>query len=479
MNSIKDIDFGFADAAVEMERNPQNFSQSFFDPNHYLQELTTGNRFIICGKKGDGKTAYAMKLQDLQQTYPNIKVYNRSLNNFNNKTFSEIKTYNDLGGNPYISFWKCVLMIETVRMLNEFRPDIQAEKYIDIFDALNSEGFLERQSDISITVSRLIETETSINLRILGHGKKRGYTKVLQGAEQIYSVIRNAIADLYFDEKFYFVIDGLDDILQNTEFRQEIITGLLRAADEINRIMNKKTLSLKIVILIRTDVLDICRDPNLSKIVRDSAIKLSWRIDGNTFDSDLLQLVKKRFEVGWKIEIDMEQVWNQIFPAYMHDGKLSIDYVLENIIYRPRDILQLLTEVQKECKNDDGLTEEQVQAVLYNFSEEYFRAAMLDELTGFFPNEAVTALPEILSQLGNKYFYAADFYKACESRIEFQNVNPKDILEKLFKDGYIGQHRKRDGREFTVFRYRNNRENFDEKDECIIHRGLQRTLTVI
>lgn len=58
-------------------------------------------------------------------------------------------------------------------------------------------------------------------------------------------------------------------------------------------------------------------------------------------------------------------------------------------------------------------------------------------------------------------------------------MNLKNMLEELFKDGYIGQHRQKADKEITVFRYRNHRENFDEKDECIIHRGLQRALIVL
>lgn len=95
-------------------------------------------------------------------------------------------------------------------------------------------------------------------------------------------------------------------------------------------------------------------------------------------------------------------------------------YILENIIYRPRDILQLFTEVQKECKNRDYLSDEQVQAVLSDFSEEYFRDTMLDELTGFFPNEAITALPGVLPQLGNKYFYDKIFIKHVEEGRNFR-----------------------------------------------------------
>lgn len=475
MNTIKNVNFGFSDAITEMERAPKNFDLSFFDPSDYLNELINGNRFIVCGKKGDGKTAYGAKL-NLNTT---INTYNRTLNNFNNQIFKEIKTYDHLGGNPYISFWKSILMIESVKMLHKFRPQIQNEEYVRIFDALNRKGFLELDTDISVTVSKLVESNTSFDIHnLINHGRKKEYIETLQGAEQIYATIKKAIQNIYLDkEKYYLIIDGLDDILTNTEFKSEIITGLLRASDEINRIFSKTTLFLKIIILIRTDVLNICRDANLSKLRRDSMINLTWRIDGDPFVSDLLTLVKKRFDVAWNSDIRMQDIWYSIFPETIYD-KPSIDYVLENIIYRPRDILQFFIEVQKEYKGNNRLSEDQIQTILYNYSSEYFINAMLDELTGFFPDDTVSALPDILSKLGSKFFYAKDFYDICKNYPMFDDVILHDLLEKLFLDGYIGQHRPRVSKEYTVFKYRNPREKFQEEDECIIHRGLLRSLTM-
>lgn len=124
------------------------------------------------------------------------------------------------------------------------------------------------------------------------------------------------------------------------------------------------------------------------------------------------------------------------------------------------------------------MTEEQLQTILYYYSNEYFINAMLDELTGFFSDDVVTVLPDVFSKLGSKYFYAQDFYNICKQYSEFRLINLHDLLEKLFLDGYIGQHRPRDLREYTVFKYRNPREKFYEEHECIIHRGLLRSLTM-
>lgn len=156
---------------------------------------------------------------------------------------------------------------------------------------------------LAITVTRLVEARFSIKYQsVFQHNRKYAHDVELRGAEEIYTAIKNSIKDIYLPRKFILIIDGLDDILNNTEFKAEIITGLIRAVDEINRVFKKTTLSIKTIILIRDDILNLCRDPNLSKISRDSGIRLSWAIDGDPYDSDLIQLVCKRIDevAGYK-----------------------------------------------------------------------------------------------------------------------------------------------------------------------------------
>ena len=477
MINLKEVYFGCSDANTETERNPTIFKEVFFDPNGYLNELLSGERFILRGRKGDGKTAYGAQIQLTAQEH-NIYAYQRSLDNFNNTTFCQIKIYDGLGGNPYISFWKCVLLIECVGMLYKYEPNIAAASFVDIVDALSRYGFLSTDNDISVTITKLVETNLILNIKnAYQHDRKYTKDEELHGAEQIYTAIRKSIQDLYLNRKFILIIDGLDDILDSSEFKAEIITGLIRAVNEINKAFRKTTLSIKAIILARDDILNLCRDPNLSKILRDSSIRLSWEISDDPYDSNLIRLVEKRIDIATHAEYSFCQMWKEIFPEMIGTRK-SLDYILDNIIYRPRDILQFFIEIQKVFIPGKQLTIEKVQTALANYSEEYFIEAMRDELTGFFPNDAVTILPDVLSKMGSKSFYLDDFKDVCSRYPEFNNVPIEEVLERLFSAGYIGQHRPRVNMDYTVFSYRNLREVFRPEDECILHRGLTRALTI-
>lgn len=473
--------FGDSDANTEKNRNPQKFEKSFYDPHNYLYELLDEYKFVVSGRKGDGKSAYSAKICLMsEQSSSQVKAVSRSLSNFNNVTFSKLKTYKNLGGNPYISLWKCILMIETVNMIESFQSNIQANSYCSILSALDDAGLLENDN-VSNTIDTLVETNTSLNIKdLISHGKRKQTASVLSGAEQIYSSIYKAIKTVYMgDIHYYLIIDGLDDILINSDriFQSTVLTGLLRAADEINTKFIHETLHLKILIMMRSDILNLCVDSNIQKIKDDSCINLSWKIDDNLYESDLVKLVEKRLNITNDREIDFEEYWNSIFPQLV-GTKPSFEYMLENIIYRPRDILRFFKESQMKFKNR-RYTIDEFEMLLTDYSENYFLDAMKNELAGFFPDEIVNKLPEIISKLGSQYFYMHDVEKIINADSSLASINVYNLLDKLFNAGYIGQHRPRDIQNYTVFKYRNPHETFHENDECIIHRGLQRALSLL
>lgn len=479
--NLKAAFFGDSDADTEKNRYPQQFKKSFYDPHHNLDELLNGYKFVVNGRKGDGKSAYSARICLMsEEPFSHVKAVSRSLSNFNNITFNNLKIYENLGGNPYISLWKCILMIETVNMLESFQSSIQATNYCSILDSLNTAGLLQSDS-VSNTIEKLVEQNTSISIKdLFNHGKRKQTKTVLRGAEEIYNSIYKAIKTVYMnDVHYYLIIDGLDDILINSDrvFQSTVLTGLLRAANEINIKFIHQTLHLKILIMMRSDILNLCVDSNSQKIKDDSFIDLSWKIDDPIYESDLVRLVEKRLNIADKKDIDFEEYWNSIFPQFV-GTKSSFEYMLENIIYRPRDILRFFKQSQAKFKNRK-YTVDEFETLLTDYSENYFLGAMKNELAGFFPDEVVNKLPDLMSRLGSQYFYIRDVEKVASTDSQFKNVDIYDLLDTLFNAGYIGQHRQRDVQNYTVFKYRNPYETFHRDDECIIHRGLQRALSLL
>lgn len=147
MVDFKSIYFGCTDAETEASRNPKTFKEVFYDPHNYVDALVNGYPFILMGRKGDGKTAFAAKIKLSAEEY-NVHVAQCPLNNFDNSVFQKIKSTNNIGANPYISFWKCVLMIECVKIVNKYYPTFEDSNFSELVSALSEQGLLADDCDI-------------------------------------------------------------------------------------------------------------------------------------------------------------------------------------------------------------------------------------------------------------------------------------------------------------------------------------------
>ena len=114
-------------------------------------------------------------------------------------------------------------------------------------EALSKMGLLHGDS-LEETIIKLDSTDISINVcNWVSYGKHYEKEVVIRGANQIYGVLAEELKSAYIgNKKFRMVIDGLDDILRSKDFSIEVITGLLRAANEINNFFNKKALDFKV-----------------------------------------------------------------------------------------------------------------------------------------------------------------------------------------------------------------------------------------
>ena len=478
---IYEVEFGYSDAETELIRSPQVFDKAFFDPHNYLDELVNGYRFIVAGRKGDGKSAYLAKLKRLSEEEGFLETIGVSLERLNSKFFEKFTDHDLIGGRRYVPMWKCILLLELVKHFELRGFQIQRTNYNALVDALNRMGLLHGDS-VEETITKLDATDISINVRDwVSYGRHVEKEAVIRGANQIYNVLAEELKSAYMGKKkFRMVLDGLDDILRNKEFSIEIITGLLRAANEINNFFNKKALDFKIIVLIRSDILDKCRDPDISKIKLASLINLSWKPGSSLYESDLAKLILARFQMEGKYKSFLE-IWAKYFP-YQIDDKYSLSYMLDNTLYKPRDLLMFFSFAKEMIgPNDRKLCEYEFKLLLKRYSEDYFVIHMQDELTGFLPDEALNELQAVISKIGSRRFSYGTFSEEMSRHKEFDNVLPEDVLKLLFERGYIGQYRKRPDHpkeEFLFQTHINPSEKYEKEDDCLLHRGLTRAFSV-
>lgn len=479
---ICNVTFGTTDAETELIRTPEIFDNCFFDPDNNIEELIDGYRFVVSGRKGDGKSAYLAKMIRLSETDGLLEVITENLENLNSKSFDRFTDEDLAGGKRYVPMWKCIFLIELVKFIENRNFNVQVNNYRSIVDALERIGLIDGTS-LEDTITKLESADFSISVNNwITYGRHRENQVVLKGARDISNTLIKTLDSIYLsDIKFRMIFDGLDDILRSKKFNVDIITGLIRAASEINNHFSNKTLKFKTIVLIRKDILDKCRDPDISKVKTASQISLSWKVEGDPFSSNLSKLILARFNANEPMYSDFKTLWLDYFPQSI-DGKNSLTYMLENTLYKPRDILMFFAIAQKVIKsNGDRVDQVQFKSILKKYSEDYFYPYMMDELTGFLIDDAITELRIIISKIGMRRFSCNLFANEMKLHSVFDGIKAEDVLKLLFERGYIGQYRSRPNHpkeEFCFQVHINPEEVYDPDDDCFIHTGLLRALGI-
>jgi len=380
-------------------------------------------------------------------------------------------------------------------MISECGFSHSSTDYRLLVDALKNAGLLSNNA-IQSTIRGLSDIKLSLTIKGFGVEGRRIRERKLNGAEDIYTCIFGTLKDLYFsvntgthkeNAKFYLILDGLDDVLRSMPFNPGIITGLIRAAHDLNKNFMKVSLHFKIIILIREDVLALCRDPDMNKL-KPFQIPTTWaKEDDNYYNSDLAGMALLRFREEQALtDGDFSTIWKNIFPAKFYDTD-SFEYFLKYYsLFRPRDLLQFLSQAQILYPDNDQITVEEFRKILYSYSENYFVDEMKDDLTGSLKDETISQLPNIFLSMretmeDQRRFQMSDFEAACQSYVIANS--PSEILGALFERGYIGQFRKKPRKgapdyERPVFKYINKTEPFIASDDCYIHRGLIRAFNM-
>lgn len=471
MCKLQGINFGYADSEKELFETPELFDSAFIDPKNYLSKLMDGIPFLVLGRKGTGKTAYGAKIRRLAMVNPDIVVRPCPLSNLNYSSFESFADQDVHGGRRFLSVWKYLLLLEMIKLIDETFPNQENSNLSILIQSLKNYGALPNE-DIVYTARHLNTTNISLSIpSIITAQKGAEKDVVLSGIDEITEIGLKILKDTYFGEKqFYIIIDGLDDALRGKQFSSDIITGLIRAAEYINFSILHSALNFKVIILLRTDIFELCRDPDITKMRRDVTINLSWTKD------DLKNIVIKRIQNKYPQYQRFEDFWSDFAPK-MYKDKKSSTFLFELTLLRPRDILQFFIECQDLYGAQNKIRLSDFTTAIASYSKNYFISEMKDELTGILPDKIVTSIPSILSELGKRTFYETDLQKIIATN--GIDISARKLLEILYLSGYIGQILPREaGKQFISFIHVNPYDKFSPKEKCIIHRGLVKAVNI-
>jgi len=508
---IKDIEFGRSDG--KNESNLNNFENLFYNYNKIYENLLRNEIFIVSGRRGAGKTTLVEYF--IQK--------NKNLGNFCRKDSYESFRLNELISlkenqqTDYFSIWKWTILIELSKLIflnkenleqskelkvvckfledNNFHITLGGEKTILTLKEKSITGNLEIQANFNFFnfIKNIISGKVTLekNNKRQINTEKGNYINYLKSLE---SNVLN-ILNQNKDKTWYLIYDELDSFFTiGTEYKN-IILNLIRAIESINNICLKYKIKCKVIICLRTDILNVLNYPNMTKLLSDSSLELSWNEKDGL--SPLIFLIAKKIKASniekfkSKDETKVEDIL-EIFYSIFKEKKIKIannkkikihTYILSKTLRRPRDIVYFFYCLHKNFGETELIDEKMLFSVEREYSN-YFYHDIRSELSGHFENLDIDNCLEVIKKIEKRTFK----YEEIEKKIENLGLNIEKnilnrLLEKLYEHGAIGNIEEiNTGLTYTERPnwYYLNPTSFFKKDKTIVlYYGLYKILNLV
>lgn len=444
MRKINDLSFGFRDAENYKKRENRAFFNDVFLRTHSLGELCRQSTYFLVGEKGTGKTAYAIYLAN--NHYKNNFATLRYIRETEYHKFLELKKSKNLNLSDYTNIWKVIIYLLIAQQIRE------KEKSSPIFGKLFKFRNLEKaideyyQSAFSPEIIYAIQfaEEAKLSAELISkYAKVGGEDKVsVMFTESRYQVnllyiqknFEDALSSLKLEHNQLLFIDGIDIRPSFIAYEDylECVKGLANAVWSINNdffanIKDSKG-RMRVVLLVRPDILDSLGLQNLNSKVRDNSAVLNWITTYPDYrNSAIFSMTDRLLNVQQNETLEHGKAWDYYFPYYSstvkspHRNPTAFIVFLRYSLYRPRDILTMLS-IQKENfieqrrKPNDKFHEEDFKnpAFTRKYSD-YLLGEVKDHLSFYYTTEDYGVFLKFFQFLKGRSRFSYDRYIAAFS----------------------------------------------------------------
>ena len=315
--------------------------QHYFIKTKQYDEFKRGDKELVLGRKGSGKSALfsilAKEAQESDDTIP-VKIsfdgedFIYIENWLNSHDFSE--PLND--DFKYSLAWKNFILNEIIYSsipYIEYFDDTLKSRLIQ--DGILSDSSWKRFATAIFNVFKGGKLQSSFGEVELDFSSLTSLS--LQDKEKI----KEELTKLIKNNTFSIVIDNLDEPWKNNDNMNAWLRGLIFSIRQLKREYN----NLKIIAFLRTDIYEIISKGSDLFDSKSEITTISW--DDNNFFS-LKQLVAARIAYYLDESIptnfkDIDKYWNMFYPINIHYNQKAnnlSNYIITRTFQRPRELLQ-------------------------------------------------------------------------------------------------------------------------------------------
>lgn len=474
---------GFIIGYPEAEAEANNASEVklcdiFRDYLGILNELN-GVKFIISGRKGCGKTAIGEHIISESQNEPNLFSLFIRKNDLNLEKIVQIgldegqEIENEL-------LFKWIILIKLLKLIanNEAVQNKPEIKILNRFLKKNS-GFVDineyeikqhvKKNGFDINIEQFRRFTAKLNQEILLTGEKAPFYKLLPYLQD--AIIALLKKDSDNENRYILIFDDLD-INFKAENKVHIanIANLVRIAkDYNNNVFSKNKLEVKIIILLRDDIVKEIELSNAdtAKIISSYTIKINWwESYKQENETNIKKFINNRLAINFqkkKLTYDKSDPWETLFDDTDYHPKTSFKYVLDHTFFRPRDLILFFKPIS-DYNFKIPLTKAETNILLGDFASEFIKE-LKNELDSHFSKEELT---KIFNVLLNMNLYANVRYDDFIDKLNDKGIdNPESVTQILFDYSLIGNIDTQETPERVEFKYRQK-----ANKECCINQDL-------
>jgi|SRR5579862_7518022 len=485
---LSEIFLGFNDGIVEAKQNA-DFSTYFYNHENLADKILDREKWLVLGRKGAGKSILGQYLVERVNNPDGFGDFS-SYKDVHIHRLEDLKS-DDVSPNQFISIWKWFFLIQLSKIilrsqelihdenhgrLEKFFKDNFGEKPIDaqmILETTKGKKFSGVLKDIGIEVGGEHSTSTKST-----PGDYLNYIDDLE--ETLFSLLQKSRM------RYILVIDELDHRFQRTQLYQDLLVGVIYAANYLNEKFIEGKMNAGVVVLLRTDIARWLNDVDLNKILSDFSISIDWGRE-ESLNSPLFDLILTKIRASSKSgelsSISRHHLLSMYFPVQHMSTPGFAEFFLSRTLLRPRDAVQYLKFVRDLSPSEISFTKNNLYNAEGRYSE-YLWGEFRNELKGVLPDHEIELMNRLLTALGKKEFLWKDVTECHETRLKGDpNFDLHNAFRKLFEYSIVGNRYfdQKKSRTVHIWHYLNHTVGTADIDfdlTILVHRGLHKFLNL-